>query len=223
MNEEIKRETMADKEPVKDGVKETEPDAAKEAMGKAEKTAQEAKKEADKIAKETTDKADEGTGEATEEAVETAEDSSKEAEKTEEEKQAEESERYMRLMAEFQNYKRRVESQKTDMVAYANEQLVTELLTVLDNFERALTTEGEGEAGYKEGIQMIFQQLSGVLTRAGLEEIQAEKAPFDPNYHNAVLMEDTDAVESNHVSEVLQKGYTLKGKVIRPSMVKVAN
>lgn len=127
---------------------------------------------------------------------------------------------YLRLMADFQNYKRRVEKERSDVHAFANEKIVTDLLEVMDNFERALEHD-EGD-GYKEGIALIFGQLRTVLENAGVEEIAAEDALFDPNLHNAVLMEETDRVESGNVSEVLQKGYTLHGKVIRPSMVKVA-
>jgi len=129
-------------------------------------------------------------------------------------------EKYLRLMADFQNYKKRVEKERSDVHAYANEKIVTDLLQVIDNFERALATEESD--GFKEGMAMIFDQMKDVLTHAGMAEIEAFDTVFDPNLHNAVMMEDTDAVESGNVSEVLQKGYTLNGKVIRPSMVKVA-
>lgn len=128
--------------------------------------------------------------------------------------------RYMRLMADFQNYKKRVEKEKKDLYSYANEQLITELLEVLDNFERALEQEVETE-GFKEGMEMIFKQMTGVLEKSGLKEIPALGEEFDPNFHNAVMTEETDAYESGKVSGVMQKGYTLNGKVIRPSMVKV--
>lgn len=129
--------------------------------------------------------------------------------------------RYVRLMADFQNYKKRVEKEKKDLYSYANEKLVTELLDVLDNFERALDQEGQGDS-FKEGMEMIFKQLSDVLKKSGLAEIPALGEEFDPNFHNAVMNEETDEYESGTVSGVMQKGYTLNGKVIRPSMVKVA-
>ena len=128
--------------------------------------------------------------------------------------------RYLRLMADFQNYKRRVEKEKTDLYSYANEKLVTEMLDVIDNFERALEHEEVGD-GFKEGMEMIFKQLSDVLKKAGLAEIPALGEEFDPNFHNAVMTEETEEYESGKVSGVMQKGYTLNGKVIRPSMVKV--
>lgn len=140
----------------------------------------------------------------------------------EEKEPEEESARYMRLMADFQNYKKRVEKEKTDIYSYANEKLATELLNVLDNFERALDHDCS-DAGFKEGMEMIFKQMFEVLEKSGLAEIPALGEEFDPNFHNAVMTEDTDEYESGKVSGVLQKGYTLNGKVIRPTMVKVAN
>lgn len=131
--------------------------------------------------------------------------------------------KYLRLMADFQNYKKRTEKQKSEIHAYANEKIVLKLIEVMDNFERALGADASEGDSFKQGIEMIFKQLSDVLTDAGVKEIEAESTVFDPNFHNAVMMEDTDKVESGMVSEVLQKGYTLNGKVIRPAMVKVAN
>ncbi|MBQ3520972.1 MAG: nucleotide exchange factor GrpE [Firmicutes bacterium] len=148
------------------------------------------------------------------------------AEEKKEEKEAEPEEdgdaKYLRLMADFQNYKKRVEKEKKDLYSYANEKLVTELLAVLDNFERALAHEDSGD-GFKEGMEMIFKQLMDVLEKSGLAEIAALGEDFDPNFHNAVMTEETEEYESGKVSGVLQKGYTLNGKVIRPSMVKVVS
>ncbi len=129
--------------------------------------------------------------------------------------------RYMRLMADFQNYKKRVEKEKKDLYSYANEKIMTDLLAVIDNFDRAL--EQEAGEGFKEGMEMILKQLNDVLTGSGLEEISALGEDFDHNLHNAVMTEDTDEYESGKVTEVIQKGYSLNGKVIRHSMVKVAN
>ena len=125
----------------------------------------------------------------------------------------------MRLMADFQNYKKRVEKQRSETFAFANEKIMLKLLDVLDNFERGLKANHENES-FKEGMEMILKQLKDVLLDNGLMEIEAENMEFDPNIHNAVLMEDTDFVESGKVSGILQKGYSLNGKVIRPAMVK---
>ena len=130
--------------------------------------------------------------------------------------------KYMRLMADFQNFKRRTEKEKNDIYAFANEKIVSELLNVIDNFERALLHGAEGDS-FAEGMNMIFKQLQGVLEKAGVKEIEALGLDFDPNFHNAVMTEDSTEYESGKVTEVLQKGYTLNSKVIRPSMVKVAN
>lgn len=129
--------------------------------------------------------------------------------------------KYLRLMADFQNYKRRSEESKSDIYAFANEKIVSQLLDVLDNFQRALEHDTEDES-FKEGIVLIYNKLKDVLIKSGVSEIEAENQEFDPNFHNAVMMEDTDDYESNRVTEVLQKGYCLNGKVIRPVMVKVA-
>ena len=137
-----------------------------------------------------------------------------------EEPQEDESTRYMRLMADFQNFKKRAAKEKTDLYQYANEKIVTDLLAVLDNFERALEQE-VADSGFKEGMELIFKQMFDVLEKSGLAEIAALGEDFDPNFHNAVMTEASDEYESGKVSGVLQKGYTLNGKVIRPTMVKV--
>lgn len=163
-------------------------------------------------------------GEAAEEAEKEEASMEDEAKKAEEEaKKAEEaeSERYMRLMAEFQNFKRRVAREKSDIHAYANEKIVGDLLPVLDNFERALDTEGGDLEAYAKGMQLIFEQLKKALENAGLEEIKAMDETFDPNVHNAVMTESLEDKEDGTVTNVLQKGYKLKDKVIRPSMVAV--
>ena len=129
--------------------------------------------------------------------------------------------RYLRLAADFQNYKRRVEKEKCDIYAYANEKIVVELLDVIDNFERALEHSNESE-GFSEGMNMIYKQLKGVLEKSGVEEMNATGEPFDPNLHHAVLTENSVEYESGNVTMVLQKGYLLNKKVIRPAMVKVA-
>ena len=131
--------------------------------------------------------------------------------------------KYLRLMADFQNYKRRSEKEKADVYAYANEKIVVQLLDVIDNFERALDCADTAEKGFAEGMEMIFRQLKDVLKNSNVEEIEALGLDFDPNFHNAVMMEDTEEYESGKVSAVLQKGYTLNGRVIRATMVKVAN
>jgi molecular chaperone GrpE len=132
-----------------------------------------------------------------------------------------ESERYMRLMAEFQNYKKRVAKEKADIHAYANEKIISEFLPVIDNFERALATETEDNEAYAKGMQLIFEQFRKALENAGLEEIKAMDEEFDPNVHNAVMTDNVEDKDDGIITKVLQKGYKLKDKVIRPSMVAV--
>ena len=124
-------------------------------------------------------------------------------------------------MADFQNFKRRTEKEKSDIYAFANEKIISELLNVIDNFERALDA-GNAEDSFYKGMEMILKQLLGVLEKTAASEIAALGEEFDPNFHNAVMTEDSDEYESGKVTEVLQKGYVLNNKVIRPSMVKVA-
>lgn len=130
---------------------------------------------------------------------------------------------YLRLAADFQNYKRRTEKEKSDIYAYANEKIVTDLLDVIDNFERAIVHQGScADDSMAEGMNMIFKQLKGVLEKNKVEEIKAEGEEFDPNFHHAVMTENSVEYESGKVTQVLQRGYLLNGKVIRPAMVKVA-
>jgi molecular chaperone GrpE len=130
--------------------------------------------------------------------------------------------KYLRLMADFQNYKRRVEKEKTDIYAFANEKIVLELLDVIDNFERALSHQVEEEKSISEGMNMIYKQLKAALVKNGLQEIEAIGQDFDPNLHNAVMMEESDEYEPGKVTLVMQKGYFLNKKVIRHTMVRVA-
>ena len=130
--------------------------------------------------------------------------------------------KYLRLMADFQNFRRRTEKEKSDIYAFANEKIVKELLDVIDNFERALAAGNDGDK-FLEGMEMILKQLQAVLERAGVIEIECLGLDFDPNFHNAVMTEDSTEYESGKVTEVLQKGYVLNGRVVRAAMVKVAN
>ncbi len=185
-------------------------------MTNEEKLQQEQAAEKETVCKETCDEACGTAEEQTEEQGAQAEEPAKDPE--EEALNA----KYLRLMADFQNFKRRTEKEKNDIYAFANEKIVSELLNVIDNFERALAAATEGD-GFAEGMKLIFKQLQGVLEKAGVAEIEALGQDFDPNFHNAVMMEDSSEYESGKVTEVLQKGYLLNNRVIRPSMVKVAN
>jgi molecular chaperone GrpE len=130
--------------------------------------------------------------------------------------------RLQRLMAEFDNYRKRSQKEKTDAYDYAVGNTVTELLPIIDNFERALKVESEDKTFY-EGVTMIYKQFTGLLEHLNVVPIDAKDKVFDPNLHNAILHIEDEAYEENVVVEELQKGYLYKEKVIRHSMVKVAN
>ena len=130
--------------------------------------------------------------------------------------------KYLRLMADFQNYKRRSEREKADIYAYANEKIFTELIDITDDFERALSHEADASGSFVEGMFMIFKNFKGILEKAGLTEIDALGCEFNPNFHNAVMTDAKSGYESGKISAVIQKGYMFNNKVIRPSMVKVA-
>ncbi len=99
--------------------------------------------------------------------------------------------------------------------------MIEELLPVLDNFERALQTKTDDIENYAKGMELIFQQMLGVFEKSGVTEIAAEGEKFDPNKHSAVMTEENDELEDGMISKVWQKGYSLNGRVIRPSMVSV--
>ncbi len=133
--------------------------------------------------------------------------------------------RFTRLSADFQNYKRRIEKEKSEIFKFGSEKIVNDILPVIDNFERALQATGnnnEESDGLLDGIQLIFKQFVDVLGKHGVEEIEAIEKEFDPNLHHAVMQDECGDVEANIITEVFQKGYTLNSKVIRPSMVKVS-
>lgn len=129
--------------------------------------------------------------------------------------------KFMRLQADFANYKRRTEAQKTEYVELGVKKIVNDLLPVLDNFERALDSIEEKDSTY-DGILMIKNQLTDALKKEGIVEMKALGEEFDPTYHHAVLTEDSDEYDSGYVIEVLQKGYLINDKTLRPAMVKVS-
>ncbi|MDO5047282.1 MAG: nucleotide exchange factor GrpE [Anaerococcus sp.] len=129
--------------------------------------------------------------------------------------------RYQRLLADFTNYKKREEGQKEDFKKFAQSSLIEKLLPVLDNFDRALA-KADKEDPFTKGIIMTRDELIKVLENEGLKEIESEGKEFDHNFHQAVLAEESDQVESNYIIETFQKGYTLNGRILRPAMVKVA-
>lgn len=130
--------------------------------------------------------------------------------------------RLLRLQADFMNFKKRSEKEKTDTINYALENFVCKLLPILDNFKLAIESETHEENGFYDGVNLIYKQLIDTLNDNGVVEMKALGEEFDPNFHHAVIMEESEEYESGKVIEVLQTGYLLKEKVIRPAMVKVA-
>jgi len=134
-------------------------------------------------------------------------------------------EKLMRNQAELINFKKRTESEVSKMLKYQEEEVIEELLPILDNFERALKEKNVSEEvkKYLEGFEMIYEAMKTLLEKFEVKEINSLDKEFDPMYHEAVMTEKNEEKEKNIVTEVLQKGYTYKDKVIRPSMVKVNN
>jgi len=125
-----------------------------------------------------------------------------------------------RVQADFENYRKRVLREQTDIVERATEGLVEALLPVLDSFELALGTLDDAEDKVRKGFELVYAELLGALEKAGLERIETDGKPFDPNVHEAVRFEDGDG--DPMVAETMRPGYRLKGRVLRPAMVKVA-
>lgn len=137
----------------------------------------------------------------------------------------ESSEKVLRLAAEMQNYKKRNETEKSNMLKYANEDLAKSLLPILDNFERAIKLDdndlSDEVSKFLSGFKMIYGSFVNVLNNIEVKEIECDGLEFDPVYHQAVLTEKDETKPSGVILEVLQKGYIYKDKVIRPAMVKV--
>lgn len=134
----------------------------------------------------------------------------------------EKDDQYLRLLAEYDNYRKRSQKEKEHAWTTARADTIKELLPVYDNLERALKQETCDEA-YAKGVEMTMNQLKSVLEKLGVEEIPAQGQPFDPNFHNAVMHMEDEAFGENMVAEVFQAGFKLGEKVIRHALVKVAN
>ena len=134
--------------------------------------------------------------------------------------------RLLRTTADFDNFKKRAARERQEAVKFANEGLIQKLIPILDNFEMAQAAAGSGGGANAEslqsGIAMIHQQLKAALAEAGLEEVEAGGQPFDPNLHEAVSQQETDAVPDGHVARQLRKGYKMRERLLRPATVVVA-
>ena len=183
----------------------------------AEKVAEDAAKEEVDEAKETA--ADEG-------ADKKAPDAKDATAKAEADKVVKLQQQFVRLQADFANYKKRTAAEKLQISEVVKMDVITNILPVIDNFERALQVPQDKVAddvkSFIDGYEMIYKQLLGVLEKEGVTKIDAVGKPFDPNYHQAVMRVPSDEYDDDVVVEVLQEGYLLGDKTLRPAMVKVA-
>ena len=133
--------------------------------------------------------------------------------------------KYKRTMAEFDNYRKRTEKEKTAMYEIGAREVINKILPIVDNFERglALIPEEDRTTPVADGMDKIYKQLTKTLEDMGVKEIEALGVEFNPDFHNAVMHCEDDSLGENIIAEVLQKGYTYKESVVRHSMVKVAN
>lgn len=133
----------------------------------------------------------------------------------------EKEERVLRLQADFENFRRRTAKEKEELSAVVTQGILKDMLPLLDNFERAMAAEAKDGEAFQKGVEMIFTQFGEVLKKNGLEKIETEGQKFDPNFHQAVMRVQNEELEDDDIAQELQKGYMVKGRVIRPSMVQV--
>ena len=133
--------------------------------------------------------------------------------------------RNLRLMAEFDNYRRRTAKEQLELIETANGKLLEKLSEVQDNFERAFASENKAQdlEAFEKGMQMIYNQFAKILTDAGLEQIDPTGAEFDPNCHEALMQQPSETVPEGHVVTVFQKGYKLKNKILKTAKVIVSS
>ena len=164
----------------------------------------------------------EGNREGTEEAENGADDPVKRAEKLEADL-AEKDAQMLRLRADFDNFRRRSAKEREELAAVVTQGILTDMLPLLDNFERALLAEGSDLDSFRAGVSMIYKQMTEALAKNGLEVIDTKDKKFDPNFHQAVMRVQDPEKEDDTIEQELQKGYMVKGRVIRPSMVQVVS
>lgn len=177
---------------------------------------------AEEAADDTCEETAEGSHEGTEEAENGADDPAKRAEKLEADL-AEKDAQMLRLRADFDNFRRRSAKEREELAAVVTQGILTDMLPLLDNFERALLAEGSDLDSFRAGVSMIYKQMTEALAKNGLEVIDTKDKKFDPNFHQAVMRVQDSEKEDDTIEQELQKGYMVKGRVIRPSMVQVVS
>ena len=135
----------------------------------------------------------------------------------------EKKDRLLRLQADFDNFRRRSAKEREEISAVVTQNFCKDMLPLLDNFERAMAAETKDVEAFQKGVEMIFTQFQEILKKNGLEHIEAVGQKFDPNFHQAVMRVEDPEKEDDTVAQELQKGYMVKGRVIRPSMVQVVS
>ncbi|MCL0032535.1 nucleotide exchange factor GrpE [Peptococcaceae bacterium] len=130
--------------------------------------------------------------------------------------------RLARAQADFENLRRRTDKEREQLLKYAAEELIIDILPVIDNFQRALESKNKSSEEFVSGVEMIYKQLLDVLKKTGVEEIKSLGEDFDPNKHEAIMQVESEEYPENKIVEVLRKGYILKDKIIRPAIVKVS-
>lgn len=174
--------------------------------------------------KETAKKPAEETAEATAQAVETEETAAAEDRTAELEKALQEAnDKHLRTLAEYDNYRKRSVREKEQAYTDSKAAVLTELLPVLDNFERAAGNKDAAPADYQKGVDMIFNQFTEIFKKLGVEVYGEVGDSFDPNIHSAVMHTEEDGAPENSVTDVFSKGYRLGEKILRPAVVKVVN
>ena len=199
------------KQPTGEETPETQTEAEQE-TAKAEQTAQEP---AEKTGKSKKKKEKEKTYTLTQQQMEAAELAAKQLESVKDQ--------FVRLTAEYDNYRKRTTKEKETIYQDAKGDTIKEFLAVYDNLERAAASEGGEDSPHKKGLEMIFHQYQEILKKLGVTEIEAKGQPFDPEKHNAVMHIDDESLGENVVAQVFQAGFMLGDKVIRHAIVQVAN
>ena len=177
---------------------------------------------AEEAARDVREETAEGSREGTEEAENGADDPVKRAEKLEADL-AEKDAQMLRLRADFDNFRRRSAKEREELAAVVTQGILTDMLPLLDNFERALLAEGSDLDSFRAGVSMIYKQMTEAFAKNGLEVIDTKDKKFDPNFHQAVMRVQDPEKEDDTIEQELQKGYMVKGRVIRPSMVQVVS
>ena len=136
---------------------------------------------------------------------------------------AEKDNRVKRLQADFENFRRRTSKEREELANVVTQDLLKGMLPILDNFDRAMAAEQKDSESFQKGVEMIYTQLHETLKNDGLEPIETAGQKFDPNFHQAVMRVENPDLEDDTIAQELQKGYIVKGRIIRPSMVQVVS